>query len=162
NLVKVDGVEHDGKQHFLVLEFVDGGSLEDAVRQGGPLAPALAARHVRQAALGLQHAHAAGLVHGAVNPARLLLDRSGAVQVLDVGLAPFFRDTADDLTREADYLAPEQGSNAPDVDGRADVYGLGMTLYFLLTGARPFPDGTTAQKLVWHQLRQPKPVRDLR
>jgi hypothetical protein len=161
NLVKVHGVEHDGKQHFLVMEVVVGRPLGEVVRKDGPLDPARAARCVRLAALGLQHAHAAGLVHGAVSPDNLLVDRAGKVKVLDVGTAPFFREAADDPAG-ANYVAPEQASNAPDVDARADVYSLGLTLYFLLTGRAPFPDGTAAQKLVWHQLRQPKPVREVR
>ena len=121
-----------------------------------------AAHYIRQAALGLHHAHLAGLVHRDVKPGNLLLDRQGVVKILDMGLARFFHDRDDDLTQKhdernilgtADYLAPEQAINSHSVDIRADIYSLGATFYFLLAGRPPFADGTVAQKLVSHQMR---------
>src|SRR5262249_28254454 len=141
------------------------------VKQHGPLEPLRAANYIRQAALGLQHAHEAGLVHRDIKPGNLLVDRAGTVKVLDMGLARFFNDEQDALTKQydansvlgtADYLAPEQAIDSHGVDIRADIYSLGMTLYFLLAGQSPFQDGTVAQKLIWHQVRQPKPLRELR
>ena len=130
-----------------------------------------AAHYIRQAALGIQHAHeAAGLVHRDIKPGNILVDRNGIVKVLDMGLARFFNDTDDILTKKydenvlgtADYLAPEQALDSHGVDIRADIYSLGATFYFCLTGRPPFAEGSIAQKLIWHQTRQPKPVRSIR
>src|SRR5437764_7167730 len=129
-----------------------------------------AAHYVRQAAVGMQHAHEAGLVHRDIKPGNILVDRTGVVKVLDMGLARFFNDEEDILTKKydenvlgtADYLAPEQALDSHGVDIRADVYSLGATFYFVLTGRTPFGEGSVAQKLIWHQTRQPKPIRSLR
>jgi hypothetical protein len=129
------------------------------------------AHYIRQAAIGLQHAHeTAGLVHRDIKPGNLLLDRTGTVKILDMGLARFFHDDSDNLTRKhdenvlgtADYLAPEQALDSHAVDIRADIYGLGATFYYILVGTTPFNEGSVAQKLIWHQTRQPKPVRSVR
>src|SRR5262249_24582025 len=96
--------------------------------------------------------------------------RDGMVKVLDMGRARLFHDEEDILTKKydenvlgtADYLAPEQALNSHDVDIRADIYSLGATFYFTLTGRTPFAEGTVAQKLIWHQTRQPKSIRSLR
>ena len=172
NLVKAHDIDQDGGLHFLVMDYVDGTNLQEIVSRFGPMTPARAAYCVCQAAGGLQHAHErAGLVHRDIKPANILLDRTGTVRVLDLGLARFFHDDADLLTLKydeknvlgtADYVSPEQALNSHDVDVRADVYSLGATFYFLLTGQPPFPGGKAAQKLIWHQVRQPAPLRDLR
>src|SRR5947208_1234761 len=99
-----------------------------------------------------------------------LVDRVGAVKVLDMGLARFFNDEEDILTKKydenvlgtADYLAPEQALDSHGVDIRADIYSLGATFYFCLTGRTPFHEGSVAQKLIWHQTRQPKPIKQMR
>jgi serine/threonine protein kinase len=171
NIVTAHDIDQDGKLHFLVMEYVDGSNLEQIVRRHGGIDPERAAHYIRQAAQGLQHAHEAGLVHRDVKPANLIVDRAGTVKVLDMGLARFFHDEADTITRQydarnvlgtADFLAPEQALDSHNVDIRADIYSLGMTFYFLLTGTYPFPEGSVAQKLMWHQLRQPRPIRDVR
>src|SRR5439155_1109285 len=118
-------------------------------------------------ALGMQYAHEkAQLVHRDIKPANLVLDRSGTVKILDLGLARFFgkedpiaRKYNERILGTADYLAPEQALDSYSVDIRADLYSLGATFYFLLTGQPPFPGGTVSQKLVWHQTRQPKPLK---
>jgi serine/threonine protein kinase len=172
NLVKAHDIDQDGGLHFLVMDYVDGTNLQEIVARFGPMPPARAAHCVCQAAEGLQHAHErAGVIHRDIKPANILLDRTGTVRVLDLGLARFFHDDADLLTLKydeknvlgtADYVSPEQALNSHDVDIRADIYSLGATFYFLLTGQPPFPGGKAAQKLVWHQVRQPTPVRELR
>src|SRR5262249_30182639 len=104
-------------------------------------------------------------------PANILLDRSGTIRILDLGLARFYEDNKDLLTLKyddnnvlgtADYVSPEQARDSHDVDIRTDIYSLGATFYFLLTGQTLFPEGKVAQKLIWHQTRQPRPVRALR
>jgi serine/threonine protein kinase len=168
NIVRAHDIDHDGKIHFLVMEYIDGSSLQEIVSNHGPLDPTRAAHYVAQAALGLQHAHEAGLVHRDIKPANLILDRQGTVKLLDLGLARFFHDD-DRLSKKydetvlgtSDYLAPEQTMGS-DVDIRADVYSLGATFYFCLTGQTLFGEGTAAQKLIWHTTRQPRSIRALR
>jgi serine/threonine protein kinase len=164
NIVRAYDIDQDEKLHFLVMEYVDGASLQEIVKRAGPLEPLRAAHYMCQAAFGLQHAHeAAGLVHRDIKPGNILVDRTGAVKVLDMGLARFFHDEEDVLTKKydenvlgtADYLAPEQALDSHAVDIRADIYSLGATFYFCLTGKTPFSEGTVAQKLIWHQTRAP-------
>ncbi len=170
NIVRAHDIDHEDKLHFLVLEFVDGCNLHDFIRKNGVIAPERAAHFIRQSALGLQQAHEAGLVHRDMKPGNLLLDRTGCVKLLDMGLARFFHEDTAAFIKQfevgfiigtADYVAPEQ-INDSRVDIRADIYSLGGTLFYLLTGKSPFQDGTNAQKMIWHQVRQPKSLRLLR
>jgi serine/threonine protein kinase len=171
NIVRAFDIDQDGKLHFLVMEYVDGPTLYDLVRQSGPMEITRACHYIRQAALGLHHAHEAGLVHRDIKPSNILVDRQGLVKVLDLGLARFRYDHLDSITKRyddnhvlgtADYVAPEQTHDSHNVDGRADVYGLGCTFYFVLTGRPPFPEGTPTEKLLWHRNRRPEPVQSLR
>jgi serine/threonine protein kinase len=171
NIVRAYDIDQDDKLHFLIMEHVDGASLQEIVKKSGPLEALRACHYIRQAALGLQHAHEkAAIVHRDIKPGNILVDRNGVVKILDMGLARFFLDEEDVLTKKyqdnvlgtADYLAPEQALDSHSVDIRADIYSLGATFYFCLTGRTLFADGTVAQKLIWHQTRQPKPIRQLR
>jgi serine/threonine protein kinase len=171
NIVRAYDIDQDEKLHFLVMEYVDGSSLQEIIKKVGPLSVERAAHYLRQSAVGLQHAHdSAGLVHRDIKPGNILIDRTGVVKILDMGLARFFHDEEDILTKKydenvlgtADYLAPEQALDSHGVDIRADIYSLGATFYFCLTGKTPFTDGTVAQKLIWHQTRQPKSIRQIR
>jgi serine/threonine protein kinase len=173
NIVHAFDLDRDGDHYFLVMEYVDGANLQAIVDRHGPLSVPRAAHYLRQAAQGLQHLHEKGLVHRDIKPANILLDRQGAIKLLDLGLARSLRDHASDgqsdppaaknLLGTEDYLAPEQIVNSDDVDIRADLYSLGATLYFLLAGKPPFPDSCKGcQKLLWHLARQPKPIRESR
>ncbi len=171
NIVRAYDIDQEDKLHFLVMEYIDGSSLQEIVKRHGPLSVARACHYIRQAAAGLHHAYqVAHIVHRDIKPGNILVDRQGVVKILDMGLARFFHDEEEILTRKydenvlgtADYLAPEQALDSHDVDIRADLYSLGATFYFCLTGNTPFNEGTVAQKLIWHQTRQPKPVRALR
>jgi serine/threonine protein kinase len=171
NIVGAYDADQANKVHFLVMEYVDGGDLDQIIAKAGQLAWERAANYIMQAALGLQHAHECGLVHRDIKPGNLLVDRTGRVKLLDLGLARIFHETTDDLTtgRDAktllgtiDYLAPEQALNSHDVDIRADIYSLGATFYFTLTGQGLFEDGSVAQKLSWHLHRPPSPITDFR
>jgi serine/threonine protein kinase len=157
------GQERD--QHFLVMEYVDGISLQGLVEKDGTLAIPRACHYLRQAALGLQHAHERGLVHRDIKPANLLVDRTNTVKILDMGLSRFYASDDDSvLTRDVlgtmDYLAPEQGRDSHRVDTRADIYSLGATCYFLLTGKTPF--GKERPDLTRSTSQEPTPVRRLR
>lgn len=170
NIVRAYDIDQDENIHFLVMEYVDGPNLQDLVKKIGPMDPTRAAHYVYGAAVGMQHAHEMGILHRDIKPGNVLVDRSGVVKLLDMGLARFFNDEDDVLTKKydenilgtADYLAPEQAVDSHNVDIRADIYSLGGTFYYMLTGHSPFPEGTIAQKLLWHQTRDPKPVRSIR
>ena len=169
-----DAGEVDGT-HYLVMEFVKGLDLRQLQERTGPLSVANACEIVRQAALGLQSAADAGLVHRDIKPPNLMLTDSGTVKILDLGLAQIATDTdavdRPELTSTGqimgtfDYLAPEQATDTKNVDIRADIYGLGCTLFKLLTGRAPFAfDGpaTPYQRIRAH-LEDPIPsVRDVR
>ena len=153
--------------HFLVMEYVEGRNLEQIVKDRGPLDYVTAVDTIRQAADGLGHAHQLGMVHRDVKPGNLLIDNQGIVKLLDLGLARFFKsDDEESLTIKhdekvlgtADYLAPEQAIDSHQVDARADIYSLGCTLYFALTGHPPFTDGTLVQRLLAHQTKTPPSV----
>jgi eukaryotic-like serine/threonine-protein kinase len=170
NIVRAYDIDKFEQMHFLVMEYVDGVSIQEIVARHGPLDPYRAANYVAQSAHGLHHAHQLGMVHRDIKPGNLLLERTGYVKILDMGLARFFDQKNDNVTEKfdnncvlgtADYLAPEQAvSNVVDI--RADIYALGGTFYFMLTGQSPFPDGTIAHKLLCHQNEEPKPVTDFR
>jgi eukaryotic-like serine/threonine-protein kinase len=143
NVVHALDLGREGDIHYLSMEYVDGGSLMALVRQEGPLAPRRLGGYLRQAAAGLAHAHAAGLVHRDITPSNVMVTRDGAVKLLDLGLA-LFADGDENLTQGAPigvlgYIAPEQARNGHDVDARADIYSLGATISFGLTGRAPNP-----------------------
>jgi serine/threonine protein kinase len=157
-----DGVN---QVHFMAMELLDGKDLNELIQTDGPLPCLTAVDFIIQATRGLQYAHDAGLVHRDIKPANLFLTRNGVIRILDLGLAQDF-ETEQNLTREhnervlgtADYLSPEQAVDSHLADGRADIYSLGCTLYFLLTGQPPFNDGTLAQRILAHQSRLPAPL----
>src|SRR4029077_18601435 len=134
-----------------------------------PLPVANASNYVHQAALGLQHAHEHGMVHRDIKPGNLMLARQGnraVVKVLDFGLAKVSREVPADgaLTHEGqmlgtpDFIAPEQISDARRADIRADIYSLGCTLYYLLTGGPPFPGTSLHDGPQSHPPRTPPPL----
>jgi serine/threonine protein kinase len=165
-----------GATHFLAMEYVEGTDLGKLVKQGGPLPVQQACEYIRQAALGLQHAHARGLVHRDIKPHNLIMSvRDGLIKVADLGLARLPRTTNAEFTAAlsgamgsgtltpanavmmgtVDYLAPEQALDFHAADIRADIYSLGCTFYYLLTGQPPFSGTTLAEKLVKHQQAEP-------
>jgi hypothetical protein len=171
NIVRGYDMDCEGALVYLAMEYVEGENLAALVNRIGPLPIELAASCVRQAALGLQHAHDAGWVHRDIKPANLLLTPAGVVKILDLGLARSMLDAGDSLTKAhdaqhilgtLDYLSPEQVRQSSEVDGRSDVYSLGATFYFLLTGQPPFPKGMVAQKLFSHLIEDAEPVGKLR
>jgi serine/threonine protein kinase len=142
NLVRAYDAGQHGRLHYLAMEHVDGVSLKRLVGTRGPLRHGVATECLRQAAVGLQHAHEAGLVHRDLRPSNLMMARAGVVKILGLGLARFRQNGGDTLTQgevlgEAAYIAPEQVLDSHAVDVRADIYGLGATFYFCLTGRPP-------------------------
>lgn len=170
NIVRAYDLDQEKALHFLVMEHVDGPSLLDITQQSGPLAVPRAVDYLRQAAVGLQHIHDARVVHRDLKPADILVDQSGCVKIIDMGYARFVRDAAEAtldvpvgvFPRAPDYAAPELAVDPHGVDGRADLYGLGATFYFCLTGRPPLPDGLLAHKLAWLRTRRPDPIQALR
>ncbi|HEY1188419.1 MAG TPA: protein kinase, partial [Gemmata sp.] len=161
NVVKVFDAEEVGGHHFYVMELIDGTDLTKIVRDTGVMGVPEACDAIRQAALGLQHAHERGLVHRDIKPSNIIVPRAGgAVKLVDLGLARLMDQPgggdAHRLTQEGfvigtpDFLAPEQARNPMSVDIRADIYSLGGTLYYILTGHVPFDGATPTEKLLKH------------
>lgn len=161
NIIQIYDANPDADPPYLVMEYVDGISLQAAVAQYGPFTPAEVAECGRQVALGLQHASDAGLVHRDVKPANILLDRRGVAKILDLGIVRIVGDCLTQLAQSdvilgtVEYIAPEQALSS-QVDSRADIYSLGATLYFLLAGRPPFPEGDVRDKIL--QLAHEEPI----
>lgn len=147
--------------HYLVMQYVDGRDLASLVAERGALPVAKAIDYVRQAARGLAYAHGKGVIHRDIKPANLLLSNEGVIKILDMGIARFDdalpaackqpTTTSGEVMGTADYMAPEQGDDAHRADARADVYSLGCTLHFLLTGKPPYGGSTLVQKMMAHR-----------
>ncbi len=167
NIVRAYDIDQEDDVHYIVMEHFNGRNLQEVVAQDGVMSFEMAADYIRQAALALEYAHQAGVVHRDVKPGNVLVNDQGLVKVLDLGLALFDEHRfdgnltsiqEDKILGTADYLAPEQGIDSHTVDGRADIYGLGGVLYFCLTGHPPFPTGTIPQRLLAHQHEEPQSI----
>jgi serine/threonine-protein kinase len=171
----------DGGRYYLAMEFVDGIDLARLVRAFGVLPVPEACEYLRQAALGLHHAHTRGFIHRDIKPSNIVVagerhhpdsTEPARVKLLDMGLVRWVgleeEAVGTDLTRAGtvvgtpDYMAPEQAKNSSTVDHRADLYNLGGTFYFLLTGQPPFPVGSPVEKILKHQLDPPPPLQAAR
>jgi serine/threonine protein kinase len=174
NIVQAHDAGEIGGTRFLVMEYVDGVSLSTLIDAGGPLPVAAACELIRQAAVGLDHAHRQGLVHRDIKPSNLMLDSHGQVKILDFGLAMFQPGQLAGVERitasgqamgTIDYMAPEQAESSRTVDIRADLYSLGCTLYKLLSGHAPF-SGPKYQdplnKVMAHAREPVPPIRKVR
>jgi serine/threonine protein kinase len=160
NIVRIFDVCRHGDVPYLVMEYVEGETLQQTIERGGPLPYETASDVIAQAAAGLQHAHEKGFIHRDIKPGNLIRDKAGIVKILDMGLARPASTERDKLTElldegavvgTADFIAPEQALNAPEIDIRADLYSLGATFFALITGRPPF-SGNTTQKLLQHQM----------
>lgn len=177
NIVTAYDADEANGTCFLAMQYVEGSDLAHYVRRCGKLSIRKAIDYTLQAARGLQYAHQKGVIHRDIKPGNLLLDTEGVVRVLDMGLArleqqpgdePSAFQTHDELTGTGrvigtvDYMAPEQTLDAKHVDRRADIYSLGCTLHFLLTGRSPVPDGSLTEKLLWHESAPVPSLSDVR
>jgi serine/threonine-protein kinase len=164
-----------GDRFFLVMEYVDGPNLSQLVKEQGPLPVEQACEYIRQSAVGLDYAHHLGLIHRDVKPSNLLVQQTTSgpqVKILDFGLALVTAGdggatdaavgTTNTVLGTPDFVSPEQARDQYDVDGRSDLYSLGCTFYYLLTGEPPFPGGTGLDKLVRHGSEPPTAVRSKR
>ena len=156
NLVRAYHAGHDGNVYFLVTEYVPGTDLRRLIRRRSKLSMSTAAVIVDAGGQGLAHAHSRGLIHRDVKPGNLLVTPDGITKVSDLGLADYFSDEvpADakggKIVGTADYLSPEQITMPDRLTGASDVYSLGCTLYYAVTGKVPFPGGTTRDKARAH------------
>ncbi len=172
NIVRAYDLDSQDDVHFLVMEYIDGASLDAIVQHGGKLSVARAINLVAQAAEGLQHAHESGIIHRDVKPSNLMLDYSGRLKVLDLGLARHLNQPQPSpsgttpyqdhrIIGTADYLSPEQARDS-EVNESADIYSLGAVAHYLLAGMPPFAGGSVAQKLLRHQREAPVRLDTLR
>jgi serine/threonine protein kinase len=161
--------------HYIVMEYLEGETLEEVLTRRGKLPPGEAVRLVYQALQGLQHIHAQGLVHRDLKPANMMLVGStpdstlrATLKLLDIGLGrTLFDETAgeENLTSEGvllgtpDYMSPEQAHDPRTIDIRADIYSLGCVLYHLLAGQPPFPDTNIISQMIRHATEAPKPLK---
>ena len=156
NLVRAFDAGHDGNVYYLVTEYVPGTDLRRLIRsQGEPLSAQQAANLIMQAAQGLEYAHQRGLLHRDIKPGNVLVTPDGRAKVSDLGLAGFVHMANEDpragkIVGTADYLSPEQIRTPRNLNPASDIYSLGCTLYYAVTGKVPFPGGTTRDKAKRH------------
>jgi len=175
NIVSAHDSDEVQGVYFLVMEYVEGEDLSTLVKKHGPLPWAKAVDCVLQTARGLEFAHARGVIHRDIKPSNLLLDKDGHVKILDMGLARIEQaaDSAEDTSNETltstgellgtlDYLSPEQAADTHSVDGRADIYSLGCTLFYLITGRPVYEGKSPVEKIVAHRQRPVPSLRALR
>lgn len=162
-----------GQVHYMVMDLVRGVGVDELVAIGGPIAPSLACHIASHIAAGLHHAHRQGLVHRDLKPANVIVDEHSDAHILDFGLSLASKSVCShefslsmifgqDCLGTADYISPEQARDSFTVDHRADLYSLGATMYFMLTGQVLFPDRKTRSAKVnahWHE--QPRPLKEL-
>jgi serine/threonine protein kinase len=173
NIVRTFQVGEDNGLHYLVMEYLEGETLDETLKRRGQLPPAEAVRLIYQALLGLECLHEEGMVHRDLKPGNLMLVPTGeapardttlhcTVKILDIGLGRAIFDESEaagddpNLTAEGailgspDYMAPEQARDAHSADIRADIYSLGCTLFHALAGQPPFPDVNTVRRMIRH------------
>ena len=162
-----------GQVHYMVMDLVRGVGIDEFVALGGPIAWPVVCHIAQHVAAGLQHAHRNGLVHRDLKPSNVLVDEFSNAHILDFGLSVASQSVLDDeyslamifgqdCLGTADYIAPEQARDSFQVDRRADLYSLGATMYFMLTGKVLFPDcEKRSEKIDAHWNREPRPIGEL-
>lgn len=178
NVVTAYDAEQADGVHFLVMEYVDGENLADLVKDSGRLTVGQACNYAQQVALGMQHAHGEGMVHRDMKPHNLMLTKDGTVKILDFGLSSLSSATttsthsgvpknasltvAGSIMGTPDFISPEQAADAHQADIRSDIYSLGATMHYLLTGQPPFAEGSVAERLRSHAEEEPASVSTFR
>ena len=172
NIVRTHKLGSAGGSHYMIMDLIEGPSLLEVLLRKKRLPWGQACDFARQAALGLDHAHQAGLVHRDVKPQNLLIESTGRVKLLDFGLAMIVDGEGGDefsmamifgheCVGTAAFMAPEQAEDSLSVDARSDVYGLGCTLFAALTGDTPFPERSVTDVQKSHRMKTPRDVRSL-
>ncbi len=169
NIVHVFDVDSQDDRYFLVMEYIAGRDLQELVDDQGPLPCDQVARYLSQAAAGLAYAHQRNVCHGDVRPGNCMVDGQDNVKLLNLGVHRLIdAEPSDDVvvdsepTGFADYLAPEQNIGQGASDPRSDLYALGCVMYFLLTGQRPFSEGTDQDRHAAHAAQTPRSILELR
>ncbi len=162
NIARVFFVGEDRSLHFIAFEFVEGINVRELIQQVGPLPPHEAVNYALQITGALMHAGVRSVVHRDIKPSNIIITPSGRAKLVDMGLARNFERRPDGgLTQSGvtlgtfDYISPEQARDPRSADARSDIYSLGCTLFHMLTGRPPFPEGTVLQKLLRHQEDSP-------
>ena len=169
NIARVYYVGEDQGLHFIVFEYIEGVNIRDLVEKNGPLPLGEAISYLLQVAEALEHASQRHVVHRDIKPSNILVTADGRAKLVDMGLARLRMESdREDLTASGvtlgtfDYISPEQARDPRIADVRSDLYSLGCTFYFMLTGRPPFPEGTLLQKLLSHSSEPPADPRLLR
>jgi serine/threonine-protein kinase len=161
-----------GGMHYLAWPFVEGEGLDKVVQREGKLAPGLAAHYALQIAEGLEASHQQGLFHGLLKPSNVLIGQGHQVHILDFGIGCLLAETegeslvdtmstANSVASGLDCASPESIMDPTNLTPAGDQYSLGCVLYTCVAGQPPFPDGTAAEKMMAHQFKEPRPVREL-
>ena len=172
NIVAADDADEANGVHFLVMEHVEGKDLSVLVKKNGTFSVAKAVNYILQAARGLEFAHSKGVIHRDIKPANLLLGNDGVLKILDMGLARLDHPGGDTATQAeltgtgavmgtVDYMAPEQALNTKHADHRADIYSLGITLWYLIAGKSAYDGETLMEKLMAHQMKPIPSLKDI-
>src|SRR5437762_9273537 len=166
NIARVYYVGEDQGLNFIVFEFIEGTNLRDEVQRQGPLDLERAIYYTMQVAEALAHSSSRDVVHRDIKPSNVLVTADGQAKLVDMGLARLHQvESSDDLTASGvmlgtfDYISPEQARDPRSADVRSDIYSLGCTLFYMLAGQPPFPDGTAVQKLIRHNSDEPPDLR---
>ena len=170
NIARVYHVGEDRGVHYIVFEFIEGVNLRDLVERNGALPLAEAISYTVQVAEALSHSSQRDVIHRDIKPSNVLITPDGKAKLVDMGLARLHQveHSNKDLTASGvtlgtfDYISPEQARDPRSADVRSDLYSLGCSLYFMLAGRPPFPEGTVLQKLLQHQGDQPPDPREVR
>lgn len=170
NIARVYYVGEDRDLSYIVSEFIEGANVRSLVERKGPLPLAEAISYTLQIAEALAHTDSQNVVHRDIKPSNVLVTSEGRVKLIDMGLARMRQSDPDDADLTAsgvtlgtfDYISPEQARDPRHADVRSDIYSLGCTLFFMLAGQPPFPEGTVLQKLLQHQGDQPPDIRQFR
>jgi molecular chaperone DnaK len=174
NIVTAYDADEENGIHFLVMEYVDGPDLATLVSENGLFSIQQTVDCILQAARGLEYAHGQGIIHRDIKPDNLLLDKSGTIKILDMGLARIDRLSQGQVAHETnltsdnqivgtvDYMSPEQAEDSSKVDRRSDIYGLGCTMFRLLTGRPPYEGTTAFQTLIFHRVNPIPSLLDFR
>jgi serine/threonine-protein kinase len=170
NIAHVHYVGEDRGVHYIVFEYIEGVNIRDLVERNGPLPLEDALSYCYQIAQALEHASQRAVIHRDIKPSNVLITLDGKAKLVDMGLARMNQvaQADNDLTASGvtlgtfDYISPEQARDPRSADVRSDLYSLGCSFFYMLTGRPPFPDGTVLQKLLQHQADHPPDPRVVR